>query len=506
MGKVLDSKTSYGAAAQVEELQQTLAEDPFRAEAHFTLSLLHMVDADLEAARLDLKRAIALAPFIAPAYNNLASLYERDEDFVTALDLSRRAVLLNPADPLFQSNLASFSSKLDRVAGAVRHYRLALALDPGFAKATTDFAIILGELGRGTEASAMFLRAAVLTPESVDLVRHCVEMVPVTTSHPVRATLARLAAHQDNLTVRNRIELNFALGKSHDDLGETDSAFACWATANRLLRQTLPYDEAATMHRFDAITEQFSASAIAELQSQGLAGPRPIFIVGMPRSGSTLVDQILASHPSVAACGEIDTLEMALQRHGARGLRAVAVAYLAELRRLRPGVARCTDKMLGNCLHVGLIAAMFPDARIVHVRRDPLDTCLSNYSRLFVESHPYSSDLAELGRYYRRYIDLMAHWRAVLPEGRMIDVTYEELVQDLPGQVRRLLVFLDLPWDSRCLAFHETERFVRTASQGQVRQPLYRNAVGRWHRYAGHAGALIEGLGPVAGRHYMFGA
>ena len=500
---MLDSQTSYDAATQVEELHQALAEDPFQAEVHFALFMLHSDQADFDAAATDLRRTIVLAPFVASAYNNLSTLHERGGDFATALAPSRRAMLLSPDDPLFQANFASFCSKADHAADAISHYRLALALDPGNAKANKDFAVTLGELGHSAEAGAVFLRAATLTPaDAVELVRHCVELEPVTPNHPARPALARLAARQDSLTVRDRIELNFALGKSHDDLGETDSAFACWTLANQLMRQLTPYDELAAMRSIDAIREQFSEAAIASLRSCGLAGPRPIFIVGMPRCGSTLIEQILASNPSVSACGEINTLEAALQHHGSGGLQAVAEAYMAELERLHPGAARSTDKMLGNYLRAGFIAAALPDARIVHVRRDPLDTCLSNYSRLFVDGHPYASDLGELGRYYCRYAELMEHWRAVLPRGCMIEVNYEEIVEDLPGQVRRLLEFLDLPWDERCLTFHETERFVRTASQSQVRQPLYSASIGRWHRYTNYAAPLIEALGPEAVRRY----
>ncbi len=501
----MDSLSSH-AAARVEELQRVLAGDPFQAETHFVLSMLHTELTKLEAATLDLKRTIALAPFAASAYNNLANLFERAGDFAEAYGPSRRAVQLVPADPLFQSNFASFSSKVDHAADAVNHYRASLALAPAAVKANKDFAIILGELGRGAEAREIFLRASALMPDAVDLVRNCVELETVTPDHPARAALTRLAGRQDRMSLRDRIELNFALGKSHDDLGETAAAFACWTRANLMLRQVVPYDEAQAMRKFDAVTGQFPAAAFEEAQGRGFAGARPVFIVGMPRCGSTLIEQILASHPEINAGGEINILERLIDRHGAEGYRAVGEAYMARLARLHPGAVRVTDKMLGNYLRVGFIAAALPDARIVHVRRDPLDTCLSNYSRLFVENHPYASDLGELGRYYRRYAELMAHWRAALPDGRMIEVDYEAVIGDLPGQVRRLLDFLDLRWDERCLAFHETERFVRTASQCQVREPLYDRAVGRWHRYAGHVGALIEGLGPEAGRHYMFGA
>lgn len=496
-GKIEESRRHLGRA---------LALNPAQAAAHFTLALLHAEQSERAEAALALRKAIVLAPYAAAAYNNLANLHERDGDFAGALGPSRRALLLTPADALFQANFASFCSKLDLAARAVRHYRASLALDPGAAKACKDFGIILAELGRRGEARQVFLRAIALAPRAVAAIRHCVELEAMAPDHPARDALARLARNQEGLSDAERSELNFTLGKSLADLGNTDAAFACWREANRLLRRLVPYDEAATMRNFDAVTAMFSAAAIEAARGQGVIDARPIFIIGMPRCGSTLVEQILASHPSIGASGENNALERMIERHGTNGYRAVGEAYLAELARLHPRSPRVTDKMLGNYLRLGFIAAALPEARIIHVHRDPVDTCLSNYSRLFVENHPYAADLGELGRYYRRYAALMEHWRGVLPPGRMLEVCYESVVEDLPAQLRRLLDFLDLPWDERCLAFHRTERFVRTASQSQVREPLYRSSVRRWHRYAAHIGPLIEALGPLAERHYMFGA
>ncbi len=487
-------------------LERALELYPEQATAHFTLALLHSELSDRAAAILDLRRATILAPYAAAAYNNLANQLEQQHDFWSALEPSLRAVQLIPHDAMFQANFASFCSKVDLAAEAVRHYRISLCLDPAAPKANQDYGIILGELGRRGEARKAFARAILLAPGAITPIRHSVELEPVTPDHPVIGALAHIAQNQERLSTRDRSELHFALGKSFADLDGTDSAFACWTLANRLLRDLVAYDEAATMRNFDEVTSIYSASMIAGAKGQGAAGRQPIFIVGMPRCGSTLVEQILASHPAVAAAGESKALERMIERHGPQGFAAVGRAYIAELTRPHPDASRVTDKMLGNYLRLGFIAAALPEARIVHVTRDPVDCCLSNYARLFVEGHPYAADLGELGRYYHRYAQLMDHWHAALPEGILLDVSYEALVADLPGQVARLLDFLDLPWDDRCLAFHQTERFVRTASQSQVRQPLYRGAVGRWHRYEAHLGPLIEALGPLVKKDYMISA
>ncbi len=195
-----------------------------------------------------------------------------------------------------------------------------------------------------------------------------------------------------------------------------------------------------------------------------------------------------------------------MKRHGPASFHEVGADYLARLAEIHPSARRVTDKLLGNFTRLGFIASALPGARIIHMRRDPLDCCLSIHSRHFLEGHPYASDLGELGRYYRAYSELMAHWRAALPAGMMIELNYEQVVDDLAGQAGTLLDFLGLPWHDRCLDFHKTERMIRTASQSQVRRPLTREGIGRWHPYGPHVGPLIDALGPSADRDYKSGA
>jgi hypothetical protein len=231
----------------------------------------------------------------------------------------------------------------------------------------------------------------------------------------------------------------------------------------------------------------------------------------MPRSGTTLVEQILASHPMVHGAGELKTMnDVVLTVRGPDGntipypefvpsldpaaLQAIGARYLALLRELAPHGERVTDKMPSNYYFVGLIHLALPNARIIHTMRDPVDTCISCFSKLFTAEQNHTYDLGELGRYYRRYERLMAHWRRVLPPGRMLDVRYEDVVADLDGQARRIIDYCGLPWDDRCLSFHETDRPVRTASATQVRQPIYSSAVGRWKVYEEFLGPLLNEL------------
>jgi tetratricopeptide (TPR) repeat protein len=474
-------------------LHRALAAQPDLAGAHFALSVRHLAGNDPQSASVALKRTIALSPHAAAAHSNLANISEAQSDFADALPPARRAALIEPTEALFQANLGSFLSKTDQAADSVARYRAALVLDPALYKVCLDYGITLAELGRRDPARTFFLRASRIDPLAVRPIRLCAELEPVTLASPLFGLLTRLGGVQHRLPAADRSELSFALGKSFADLGDTASAFAAWKTANALRRGLTPYDEAATLEHFRNIAALFSAPV-----AQGPEGRQPVFIVGMPRCGSTLIEQILASHPDVAATGESKTLAKAMKRHGATNFRAVGEAYLAHL----PSAKRVTDKMLGNFTRAGFIAAALPGARIIHVRRDPIDCCLSVHSRHFLEGHPYAADLGELGRYYRAYDALMAHWRAVLPAGMMIELDYERVVDDLPGQLRALLDFLDLPWDERCLDFHKTERIVRTASQGQVRAPLTREGIGRWHPYIPYIGPLIDALGPLADRDY----
>jgi LPS sulfotransferase NodH len=241
----------------------------------------------------------------------------------------------------------------------------------------------------------------------------------------------------------------------------------------------------------------------------------PVFIVGMPRSGSTLVEQVLASHPRVFGAGEIsdfgretrniwspeaaERFPEAAASATPEQLGALAARYLAGLRARSPSAGRITDKALVNFQFVGLIHLIFPRARIIHIRRDPIDTCLSAFSKLFTQAQSHTFDLGELGRYYRAYAALMAHWRRVLPDGAMLELDYERLVADFEPQARRLIDHVGLAWDDRCAAFHQTHRTVRTASAAQVREPLYQSAVGRSAPYRALLAPLIEALGIAPG-------
>jgi len=281
-----------------------------------------------------------------------------------------------------------------------------------------------------------------------------------------------------------------------------------------LKRRRISYDEAASLALFDRIRAVFSPDFLSSRAGSGNPSRRPIFIVGMMRSGSTLVEQILASHPDVFAAGErLDFKEVYQELSAslasrekypdtvplftAEQFRRLGDEYLTRIEPLAAGhtASRISDKLPGNFSVVGLIHLALPNARIVHTIRDPVDTCLSCYSMLFGDDQPFAFDLGELGRYYRGYARLMEHWHRVLPKNAILSVKYEDLVGDFENQVRRILDHCGLEWNEACLSFYQTDRPVRTVSQVQVRQPLYQGSIGRWRPEGGILRPLLEGLG-----------
>jgi hypothetical protein len=294
-------------------------------------------------------------------------------------------------------------------------------------------------------------------------------------------------AAKPGLTNIDRLRLDFALGKAYADLTDYHRSFQHLVSGNAGKRATISYEEKSALALFDRIAAVFTCELIAAKSGMGDPSERPIFIIGMPRSGTTLIEQIIASHPSVQGAGELRTFTKIVRNIrggdgntipypdfvpalGASALMQIGAGYLAAVRKLAPPGERVTDKMPSNYYYAGLIHLALPNAKIIHVIRDPIDTCLSCFSRLFLEQH-HTYDLGEIGRYYKRYRRLMEHWQRVLPAGRILDVSYEKLVADLRCEARRIIAYCGLDWDDRCVAFHRTERPVRTASASQVRQP-----------------------------------
>jgi tetratricopeptide (TPR) repeat protein len=461
------------------------------------------------------RRAIQLDPGSADAHCNLGSVLIDLGKSDQAEAVLRRAVALNPDFAIALHNLGTALIRLDRSDEAEVVIRRAVALNPDLAGAHHNLGVALMEFGRLSEAREAAERAVALAPLKLPYLRQLGEVRRYVAGDPYFTALEALAQNEASLSVDDQITLHFALAKAQADTGRPEEEFRRLLTGNALKRSHIDYDEIAVLGEIDRAQQVFTSQFIRASEGGGEPSSKPIFIVGMPRSGTTLVEQILASHPMVRGAGELTLFEraigdvrsvmheapsypeMALQMSEGH-FRELGARYLAGIQQLAPAASHVTDKLPTNFLFAGLIHLALPAATILHTVRDPVDTCISCFSKLFTEVNLQTYDLAELGRYYRHYKALMAHWHRVLPPGRILDVSYEETVADLEGAARRILAHCGLPWDPRCLDFHLTERVVRTASATQVRQPIYTSSIGRWRAYEPLLGPLLSELSLLA--------
>jgi len=496
----------------IEHHLRALALDPGCVEAYNDLGLAFHALGRWDEALVTYAKALSLSPDSAEAHNYLGNALQALSRFEDAAASYGKALAIRPDYAEARNNLGNALQVLGRPAEAIACYEAALTLQPDRADIHNNLGAVLESIGRIAEARQAYERAIALAPGRPAFYRSLTDLAPVLPEDPRLPAMEALAQDMAGLPESERIELHFALGKALADIGQYERSFRHYFFANALKRSRLVYDEAATLQQLDRIRAAFSAELMRTKQGLGHPSPAPVFILGMPRSGTTLVEQILASHPQVFGAGELMAFDNAVARFGGLEgtlgaypdfvpgmtgdeLRQLGADYLERARASAPLAERTTDKMPANFRFVGLIHLALPDARIIHMRRDPVDTCLSCFTRLFAQDQPHTYDLRELGRYYRAYAALMAHWRAVLPPGVMLEVEYEAVVADIETQARRILAHCGLPWDDACLAFHKTPRPVRTASASQVRQPIYRSSIGRWQPYRDWLQPLLGELG-----------
>ena len=463
-------------------------------------------------AEITYRTALEADPGMAEAHANLGNclrrlgrLYEAEAHFV-------RAIELKPEYAVAHFNLGILFQDREEFDRAVAEYRQALACRPDFIEALNNLGSCLRTQGYVDEARAVFERILELRPTQVEAHCNLAQYKTYQAGDPQIEQFLSQRHRLETLPEEGRIRYWFTLGKIFEDIGRHDESFAAYAEGNRAKHAITPWDEAAHLALQRRIIATFSRERLARHAVPATAeGPTPIFILGMPRSGTSLLEQVLATLPGIHGAGEItwlpETLHGAgqdieegafpfpesLERRPDEELILLGRKYIERIRELAPESTHVVDKLPDNFRHIGLIHLMFPNARIVHSMRDPMDSCSSCFSRLFIANNlGYTYDLGAVGRYWVSYHELMQHWHAVLPPGRILDVPYEAMVSDFENQARRLVEYLGLPWDDRCLGFHANRRVVKTASVAQVRRPIYRTSVARWKAYEQHLGELFE--------------
>jgi tetratricopeptide (TPR) repeat protein len=474
--------------------------DPSNAYVHNNLGVAFYAQNKLSEAETCFQQAVAHKPDYAHAHNNLGNTL-RIRGQVAASEASlRRALELKPDYADAFHNLGVTLSLLGRLDKAESSFQHAVTLDPNHAEALVAMGEMASLNGLFEQAESFFQRALAIRPGMPSAWSAIVGLRKMTPEDCAWLTTAEEIV-RSGLHPLQESRLRFAMGKYCDDVNDSDRAFQNYCRANDLLKPIAEkYDRKNSAQFVDDMMQVFSRERLDQLQQGASPSARPIFVVGMMRSGTSLIEQIIASHPAAVGAGELSFWGEAFTKHGAtvRGatlepamLHASANEYLRLLSGFSPDAIRIVDKMPGNFAYLGLIHSAYPHARIIHMRRNPVATCLSIYSKNFSLAHNFANDLADLAHYYRQYHRLMAHWRAVLPSEVFMDVPYEDLVGSQQEWTRKILNFVGLDWDDRCLNFQKTERRVASASCWQVRQKMYTTAVERWRSYEKDLGPLI---------------
>jgi tetratricopeptide (TPR) repeat protein len=531
----------------IQAYQEALTYRERYPEAYNNLGTLLQQQGKLDEAEHALRKAVQQNPGYIEAYGNLATIHIAKKDDIEALRVLGEALKIVPTH--VQTLILTARTHLRR--GALRFAeqasRLALRQDPDHGEALLLLGQVLHEVDKYEEALETLERAVKANPNSpealnfygialksvgrLDEARESILKALRGGSHIFGAYAnlndlldfsegdgARLFDEMDRIFKAARdpntdpfLPLHFAYAKALEDHGEHERALQHYITGARLKRAQLNYDEAEVHGFFDSIRAAFPREIFKDRKFEGNPDARPVFIVGMPRSGSTLIEQIVSNHPDVYGAGEVKYLSVALSRVRDRfpslpkfphmmeevtpaQLGILADHYLRLLTASSGAARRVTDKLLTNYFFVGLIHLLFPNAKIIHTQRDPVDTCLSGFTKLFKDDMPHSYDLGELGRYYGKYRELMEHWHEVLPERVLQTAQYEQVVADTEKEAKGLIAFLGLSWDPKCLDFHKSDRPVKTASVAQVRKPIYKTAVKRWKKYGEGLKPLVDAL------------
>ena len=497
----------------IEVLRQVLRQDPENVDAMRCLAGINWRDANVSDAEALLRRAAQIAPDFTAAWMMLGAMLHDESRHKDALECFRSVTSLEPENAAAWAGLGNSYAHTGDLHAAIGAYMRAIELNPQSPNPQMGLGHVLKSVGDQAGALRAY-RAAIRAKPDFGEVYWSMANLKV-----FRFEAAEVAAMKEQLTRSELAEnadihFRFALGKACEDAGDYDTAWHYYHTGNQRQRRRVFHDPVTMEVQHEDIVEVFSREFLAERAGVGHESAAPIFIVGLPRSGSTLIEQILASHSQVEGTAELPTLNRIAAHLGryrpgrheyphtvkdlrAKDFRAYGRQYLDESRAYRStDKPRFTDKLPNNFSHVGFIHLLLPNAVIINARRHPFDSCLGGYKQLFGKGQNFTYDMADLAVYYRKYHETMQHWHRILP-GKVLDVHYEETVTDLESQVKRILEHCSLQFEEACVRFHENPRTVKTASSEQVRQPLYSSALGYWRHYEAHLGIWRDDLADI---------
>lgn len=512
LGALLLQQQLFGQA--LKYLSQAIMLAPSFADAQCNIGLTYLGVEQFDHALIHFKKVLQLKPDYAEAYFGIAKAHIHQHHFIESEYAIRKAIAINPQQIEFYHLLAAIYQEKNDFKMALVYLDRALYLDSTSASSHLIKGSVLMTIGEIAKAEEHFLKGAADPNMDTQILAHysLVQLHKVKSGNSSLNHLLSIINRPNQAVSLSKLEYAyFALGKGHNDMGEWAKSFDYYALGCHIKRSRITYNIAEQIEFTNKLIYGFTQHTIEYLQAFANPSALPIFIVGMPRSGTTLVEHMLSSHSRVYGAGELkyfnDLIQQPVnynhtavyypenvQHFSPEICYAITNNYLSYLKRFSSEAMHITDKMPHNFIAIGLIHALFPNAKIIHVKRNPVDTCVSCYTHLFTEGQLYSYDLKELGQYYLCYERIMNHWSSILPSNAWLDIQYETLVNHFDEEARRLIDFCGLPWEQTCLTFYQSERPVRTASFAQVREPVYTSSVERWRRYERELTPLLQAL------------
>lgn len=501
----LDSGDIDGA---IEDHERAISLNPSSLEAHANLGLARVARGDMSGALSAFDTVLQRHPHHVQALRSKAEILETLGEFETGRKIREKILQIAPDDQDAYFELADILRLADQPDDAISLLQHCAKKVRNPADTFVEMATIYRATGDKAKAQEL-LETVLKTDRNHVMARVLLAQITKNDANNDNIEALKRLGEQPELSSDMQTAAQFALGKAMEDIADYEAAAEHFTKANLIRRQGMSYASDNTKHQFAQLTQVFSPTLLTDRQGGGYSDRTPIFIVGMPRSGTSLVEQIIASHSKVRGAGELPFLGQIATRTMSdhdlvypqdiaklddTAFADIGQAYVSMVRRKFGDAPHVTDKLPHNFLQIGLIRLALPQAKIIHCQRHPMDTCLSIFKSTFAETHNYSYEMAELGEYYRAYLKLMEHWRAVLPNV-MYNISYEALVEDTENEARGLLAHCELDWEPGCLEFYKTKRAVNTTSASQVRQPIYKSSVALWKRYGEHLRPLIDALG-----------